>query len=84
MAAIREFVRGAFGAIGIVALFVAGGFAYAAALNGGTLPAGSAEPALYLPGVETPDPGAAPSVWLVDGYNVLNVGLLADRVREGW
>jgi hypothetical protein len=85
MARWREFLRGACEAIGMAALFAGGGIAYATAVNGGALPSGSGTPALYLPGVESPDPvSAAPRVWLVDGYNVLNVGLLAGRVREGW
>ena len=34
--------------------------------------------------MEPQRPAAAPRVWLVDGYNVLSVGLLAGRAREGW
>jgi hypothetical protein len=82
MEAIRSFVRGMFEATCIVALFVAGGLGYAAMLGGGALPA--AAPALYLPPVMEPRSAPEPRVWLVDGYNVLNVGLLAGRGREGW
>jgi len=85
MDTIRSFVRGIGEAAAVVALFVAGGFAYAAVLGGGALPAGA--PALYLPPAMEPQesaPAPEPRVWLVDGYNVLNVGLLAGRVREGW
>jgi len=83
MDTIRSFVRGIGEAAAVVALFVAGGFAYAAVLGGGALPAGA--PALYLPPAMEPQESAPePRVWLVDGYNVLNVGLLAGRVREGW
>ena len=64
-----------------MALFVAGGLAYATVLGGGALPASA--PALYLPPAMDPQQ-SEPRVWLVDGYNVLNVGLLAGRVREGW
>ena len=81
METIRSFLRGVFEAAGIVALFVAGGLSYAAVLGGGALPAGA--PALYLPPPMEPS-ASEPRVWLVDGYNVLNVGLLAGRVREGW
>jgi predicted RNA-binding protein with PIN domain len=80
---IRSFVRGVIEAACISALFAAGGLAYAAALGSGALPAGT--PALYLPPAMEPQQSAPePRVWLVDGYNVLNVGLLAGRVREGW
>jgi predicted RNA-binding protein with PIN domain len=78
----RSFVRGLFEAVSMVALFIAGGLGWAAVLGGGAQPAGSAAPALYFPDVEEPPP--SPRVWLVDGYNVLNVGLLAGRPREGW
>jgi hypothetical protein len=86
MQAIRSFLRGVFESTAIVALFVGGGLALAAALNGGALPAAGAVPALYLPpAVEMePQQESEPRVWLVDGYNVLNVGLLAGRAREGW
>jgi YacP-like NYN domain-containing protein len=85
MARWREFLKGACEAVAIAALFAGGGIAYATAMNGGALPPGSGAPALYLPSVESPEPeSGAPRVWLVDGYNVLNVGLLAGRVREGW
>ena len=79
----RSFVRGICEAAAVVALFVAGGLSYSAVLGGGALPAGA--PALYLPPAMEPEESAPePRVWLVDGYNVMNVGLLAGRVREGW
>ncbi len=83
METIRSFAKGVFEAACVVALFLVGGLAFAAVLGGGALPAGSS--ALYLPpDMEPQSPADAPRVWLVDGYNVLNVGLLAGRVREGW
>src|SRR2546425_8860570 len=83
MATLRSFLRGVFEAAGIAALFVAGGLSLAAGFGGGALPA--AAPAPYLwPAVEPQRTPAAPRVWLVDGYNVLSVGLLAGRAREGW
>jgi len=85
MRAIRSFLRGVSETALIVGLFVAGGLGSAALLNGGALPRGSGAPALYpAPEMEEPLPASAPRVWLVDGYNVLNVGLLAGREREGW
>jgi hypothetical protein len=83
MESIRSFLRGVSEAAGIVALFVAGGLSLAAAFGGGALPA--AAPASYLsPAMEPQRNAASPRLWLVDGYNVLNVGLLAGRPREGW
>lgn len=76
MEARRSFLRGVFEAVCVVALFVGGGLGFAewlgAAESGGR----------YLPAVEELAP--APQVWLVDGYNVLAVGLLAGRAREDW
>jgi hypothetical protein len=83
MQAIRSFLRGVFEAAGIAALFVAGGLSLAAAMGGGSLPAAAPAPYLWQ-AVDSRSPAAAPRVWLVDGYNVLNVGLLAGRAREGW
>ena len=83
METIRSFVRGVFEAAGVVALFVAGGLSLAAALGGGALPAAAPAPYLF-PAMQPGSPAASPRVWLVDGYNVLNVGLLAGRSREGW
>jgi hypothetical protein len=84
MQAIRSFLRGVFEAAAMAALFVAGGLSLAVALNGGALPAGAGVPARYDPPIVEAQRPLAPRVWLVDGYNVLNVGLLAGRVREGW
>lgn len=75
------FARGALEVLGTIGLFVAGGLGVAATLPGGA-PGPSVGPALYPPPVEQPE--SAPRVLLVDGYNVLNVGLLAGREREGW
>jgi hypothetical protein len=83
METLRSFLRGVFEAAGIVALFVAGGLSLAAAYGGGALPAAARAPYLWR-AVDPQHPSPAPRVWLVDGYNVLNVGLLAGRSREGW
>jgi hypothetical protein len=81
---IRALLRGLSESVSIVVLFVAGGLGSAALLNGGALPDEGVGPALYLPRAVEGEPESAPRVWLVDGYNVLNVGLLAGREREGW
>jgi hypothetical protein len=82
MQAIRSFLRGVFEAAGIAALIVAGGLSFAAVLGGGSLPTGAPAPYLWR-AVDPRSIAAAPRVWLVDGYNVLNVGLLGERTRDG-
>ncbi len=75
-----SFVRGVLESLAVIAGFVAFGLLWAAAEGGaeGSMPAGEqgtrgavAEP-------------AAPSVWLVDGYNVLHAGVLRGRDRRDW
>jgi len=83
MRSTQSFLRGAAEALTVTAIFLLGGLASAAWLSPPGPPLSSpAEPALYLPGVE-PDP-PTPTLWLVDGYNTIGVGLLAGRSREGW
>lgn len=75
---LRVFARGVGEAFAVIAVFVAGGMALAAFLEG----AGAGADGGYASSVEPGSP--SPRLWLVDGYNVLNVGLLAGREREGW
>jgi predicted RNA-binding protein with PIN domain len=69
-------------ALGTIALFLAGGLGVAATLSVPAPIRPNVEPALYPAPVEQDAP--PPRIFLVDGYNVLNVGLLAGREREGW
>lgn len=84
----RRLLGGAAQTLGIVAAFVGLGLlgaAFAAGVDGERGPRG-AERALqeYALGMD-PDPSPArnPTVWLVDGYNALHVGLLRGGDREG-
>jgi hypothetical protein len=83
------FALGVAEALGIIALFVAGGVFWAGQLVAGSHPGSSADPALYVPAVyepASPPPTAPPPprLWLVDGYNLLHVALLAGQPREAW
>ncbi len=69
--------RGALEAGALVAAFLAFGLGWAA-LRGGGAPG---QP--YLPAV-APEEHGQPSVWLVDGYNVLCAGVLGVKDRERW
>ncbi|MEM7412584.1 MAG: NYN domain-containing protein [Myxococcota bacterium] len=89
MARGRRFLQEVAEALGLVLLFVAGGLLWAGHLS--AAPPETRERPYYVPGMDTirgadaPELGAEePRVWLIDGYNVLNVGLLAGRSREGW
>lgn len=93
------FARGVLETLGIVAAFVGVGLGWASALEGAgadrpppavypsAVPRDAAPEAPAPGGPEetgpVPDGSDAP-LWLVDGYNVVGVGLLAGRSREGW
>jgi hypothetical protein len=63
--------------LAIAAAFVGGGLAFAAATRG--------PDALWAaPATPYPGPAMPGRLWLVDGFNVIQVGLLAGRDREGW
>lgn len=74
------FWRGVLASAGVMAGFVAFGLGVALLER-----AARADP--YPPGMPAAteqEAGAAPSVWLVDGYNVLHAGVLRGRDRAGW
>jgi predicted RNA-binding protein with PIN domain len=78
-AASGSFARGVLEAVWIAAAFAALGLGYAEILK--RAPAG---PAVYAPPfVETRSP-EDPSVWLVDGFNVVQRTLLGGRERDEW
>ena len=79
IAASGSFTRGALEAVWIAAVFAAIGLGYAEVLK--WAPAG---PAVYAPApVPTRSP-EDPSIWLVDGFNVVQRSLLGGRERDEW
>jgi len=88
-----SFARGVLETLGIMGAFVGAGLGWAAALE--SAGADRPPPAVYPAAVprdaspEAPAPAGPEEVrdgpvWLVDGYNVVGVGLLAGRSREAW
>lgn len=82
----RSTLLGVLQTLGIVAAFVSAGIA-AGALYPSPMappePSESSRPARCA-SAGSPDPSAASECWLVDGYNVIQVALLAGRPRERW
>ena len=75
----KGFWGGAIESLGWAVLFPVVGLAW----TGLALPASDPEP--HYPGaVVELNPAEAPRIWLVDGYNVVQVGLLGGRSREQW
>ena len=74
-----QFFRGVLDSIAIVAVFVAVGLAWAA--TGSDFGRRDGSPA---PAYATPMACCEPSIWLVDGYNVLHAGVLGGRDRSRW
>ncbi len=75
-----RFFRGVLETVAIALGFVAAGLAWAAMASDfgprdGSLPAAYATP---------PMTAGEPSIWLVDGYNVLHAGVLKGRDRARW
>jgi len=75
----RSFARGALEALWIAAVFVALGLGYAEVLK--RAPAG---PAVYAPAFVATRSPDDPSLWLVDGFNVVQRALLGGRERDEW
>lgn len=63
--------------LAIAAAFVGGGLGFAAATRGPNALRSAAAPAY-------PSAAMPRTLWLVDGFNVIQVGLLAGRDRAGW
>jgi len=73
------FWRGAIESLGLTVLFPAVGLLWTAF----ALPAPEPEP--HYPGsVVELVPARTPRIWLVDGFNVVQVGLLGGRTRDDW
>jgi hypothetical protein len=75
-----RFWRGLARALAVIALFPAVGLALRAGLEAGAAP--SLYPARWMD--ELPAAPDEPELWLVDGFNVVQVALLGGRDRERW
>ena len=75
----RSFARGALEMLWITTAFVALGLGYAEVVKRAT-----SEPPMYAAGFVTARTPEGPSVWLVDGFNVIQRALLGGREREEW
>lgn len=76
----RSFSRGVAETLGFIGAFVGVGLGATTAVD--AVRSAAASPVYSLGVTDSGDCGAP--VWLVDGYNVLSVGLLAGSSREGW
>ena len=75
-----RFFRGVLESVAIAAGFVAAGLACAALESDSGRRDGSHPPAYATPPMSLDEP----SIWLVDGYNVLHAGVLGGRDRSRW
>jgi predicted RNA-binding protein with PIN domain len=77
------FVGGALETFGVVAGFVVFGLAWTS-LEAGAGARQAAYPERVMAHEGTSRDLSDPSVWLIDGYNVLHAGVLRGRDRAGW
>lgn len=82
---VRSFLRGVGETLVVCAGFVGFGFAAVSASAPAPEPAYT-RVSMQAEGPEVPPGGGrdAPRVWLLDGYNVLAVGVLRGETRSGW
>jgi predicted RNA-binding protein with PIN domain len=74
----RSFAGGVARALAQIAVFPAAGLAVRAGLQAGSAP--PIYPASWMEEIEAEDP----ELWLVDGFNVVQVALLSGRDRDSW
>ena len=74
----RSFAGGVARALALIAVFPAAGLAVRAGLQAGSAP--PLYPASWMEEIEAEDP----ELWLVDGFNVVQVALLSGRDRDAW
>lgn len=75
---VRSFAAGVARAVAVIASFLALGLAVRAGLQVGPAPP------TYSPSWMEEIRAEEPELWLVDGFNVVQVALLAGRDREAW
>ena len=78
MSPTRSFVGGVARALALIAVFPAAGLAVRAGLQAGSAP--PFYPESWMEEIQTEEP----ELWLVDGFNVVQVALLSGRDRESW
>ena len=81
MSPTRSFAGGVARALALIAVFPAAGLAVRAGLQAGSAPpTDPAYPASWMEEIRAEEP----QLWLVDGFNVVQVALLTGRDREAW
>jgi hypothetical protein len=80
MSPTRSFAGGVARALALIAVFPAAGLALRTALQAGSAP--PTYPPSWMEEIRAEE--ASPELWLVDGFNVVQVALLAGRDREAW
>ena len=78
MSPTRSFAGGVARALALIAVFPAAGLAVRAGLQAGSAP--PTYPASWMDEIREEEP----DLWLVDGFNVVQVALLSGRDREAW
>jgi predicted RNA-binding protein with PIN domain len=80
----RSFAGGVIQALAVIAVFPALGLAARAGLQAGSAP--PHYPPTWMEEIRAEETEAPeePEIWLVDGFNVVQVALLGGREREGW
>jgi predicted RNA-binding protein with PIN domain len=80
----RSFAGGVAQALAVIAVFPALGLAARAGLQAGSAPPHYPPSWMEEIRAQQPEPSEEPELWLVDGFNVVQVALIAGRDREGW
>ena len=81
MSPTRSFAGGVARALALIAVFPAAGLALRAGLQAGSAP--PFYPASWMDEIRAED-REEPELWLVDGFNVVQVALLGGRDRDAW
>ncbi len=80
----RSFAAGVVQAVAVIAVFSALGLAARAGLQAGSAPPDYPPSWMEEIRAQQLESSEEPELWLVDGFNVVQVALIAGRDREGW